>query len=47
MFEISSGLLIGFENIGPFPSTKETPRPRASGIVKISEKIIAASKSYL
>ena len=30
-----------------FPSTKETPRPRASGIVRMSEKIIAASKSYL
>ena len=47
MSEISSGLFIGFEKIGPFPSTKETPRPRASGIVRISEKIIAASKSYL
>jgi len=30
MLEISSGLLIGFEKTGPFPSTKETPRPRAS-----------------
>ena len=47
MLEISSGLLIGFEKTGPFPSIKETPRPRASGIVRMSEKIIAASKSYL
>ena len=37
--------LIGRSNRGPSPSEKYNPKPIASGIVKISENRIAASKS--
>jgi hypothetical protein len=37
-------VLIGFLNTGPSPSKNSTPKPKASGIVKISENRIDASK---
>ena len=42
---MSLAVLIGLLKIGPFPSTKFTSMPKASGTVKISENKIAASNS--
>ena len=42
---ISSGFEIGLLNLGPSPSWKASPRSNASGIVKISENKIDASRS--
>ena len=44
MLEISLGVLIGFLKTGPSPSKNSTPKPKASGIVNMSENKIEASK---
>ncbi|GAB55878.1 hypothetical protein GPUN_1762 [Glaciecola punicea ACAM 611] len=42
-FLTSARLFIGCLNFGPSPASKYKPKPIASGIVRISEKRIAAS----
>ena len=40
---MSAGVRSGRSNFGPSPSTKNRPRPIASGTVRMSENRIAAS----